>query len=69
MFAPAANAVKEVRDFLLRSGVADNVIVHSENKGWLAFDIPSSKAEELFQTEYHEHFHYESGKVKVGCDE
>jgi tripeptidyl-peptidase-1 len=69
MFAPAANAVKEVRDFLLRSGVADNVIVHSENKGWLAFDIPSWKAEELFQTEYHEHFHHESGKVKVGCDE
>ena len=69
MFAPSKHIVQEVRDWLVESGVADNVIVHSENKGWLAFDIPAWKAEELFQTEYHEHWHTESGKVKVGSDE
>jgi tripeptidyl-peptidase-1 len=69
MFAPSANAVEEVRSWLVASGVANNVIVHSENKGWLAFNIPAWKAEELFQTEYHEHLHSTSGKVKVGSDE
>ena len=45
------------------------MIVHSENKGWLALDIPAWKAEELFQTEYYEHVHDKSGKVKLGSDE
>jgi tripeptidyl-peptidase-1 len=69
MFAPSTSVVQEVRDWLVSSGVADTVIVHSENKGWLAFDIPAWKAEELFHTEYHEHFHSASGKVTVGSDE
>jgi tripeptidyl-peptidase-1 len=69
MFAPSTDVVQQVREWLVSSGVSDDVIVHSENKGWLAFDIPAWKAEELFQTEYHEHFHSTSGSVKVGSDQ
>jgi len=69
MFAPAEEVVQAVRNWLVSSGIEDNEIVHSDNKGWLAFDIPAWQAENLFQTEYHEHEHSESGKVKIGCDE
>jgi hypothetical protein len=69
MFAPAEEVVQAVRNWLVSSGIEDNEIVHSDNKGWLAFDIPAWQAEDLFQTEYHEHEHSESGKVKIGCDE
>lgn len=58
-----------MRDWLVASGIEDSAIVHSDNKGWLAFDIPAWQAEDLFQTEYHEHVHATSGQVRVGCDE
>jgi len=58
-----------VREWLVSSGIEDKSIVHSENKGWLALDIPAWQAEDLFKTEYHEHVHSTSGKVSVGSDE
>ncbi|CZR58662.1 related to serine protease [Phialocephala subalpina] len=69
IFAPAQDAVEAVRDWLISAGVKATEIVHSDNKGWLAMNIPTWQAEELFQTEYHEHIHSDSGAVKVGCDE
>ena len=69
MFAPSEETVQSVRAWLVASGIEDTIIVHSDNKGWLAFDIPTWQAEELFQTEYHEHVHANSGNVRVGCDE
>lgn len=69
MFSPSQDTIETVRAWLVASGIEDNVIVHSDNKGWLAFDIPAWQAEEIFQTEYHEHVHANSGGVRVGCDE
>jgi tripeptidyl-peptidase-1 len=69
IFAPAESTVQAVRDWLVASGVEDALIVHTDNKGWLAFDIPTWQAEEIFQTEYHEHVHADTGNVRVGCDE
>lgn len=69
MFAPSDDTVQSVRSWLLASGIDDSIIVHSENKGWLAFDLPAWQAQDLFQTEYHEHVHAKSGNVRVGCDE
>jgi tripeptidyl-peptidase-1 len=69
MFAPSEESVQAVREWLVTSGIEDDAIVHSDNKGWLAFDIPAWQAEDLFQTEYHEHVHSTSGQVRVGCDE
>lgn len=68
-FAPSEESVQTVREWLVASGIEDDAIVHSENKGWLAFDIPAWQAEDLFQTEYHEHVHSTSRQVRVGCDE
>ncbi|KUJ13826.1 uncharacterized protein LY89DRAFT_698947 [Mollisia scopiformis] len=68
-FAPAQAAVQAVRDWLISAGVRPIDIVHSDNKGWLAMNIPAWKAEDLFRTEYHEHIHSDSGAVRVGCDE
>jgi hypothetical protein len=69
MFAPSEESVQAVREWLVASGIEDDAIVHSDNKGWLAFDVPARQAEDLFQTEYHEHVHSTSGQVRVGCDE
>jgi hypothetical protein len=69
MFAPSEETVDAVRDWLVASGIEDDSIVHSENKGWLVLDIPAWQAENLFNTEYHEHIHSTSGQVRVGCDE
>jgi subtilase family serine protease len=69
MFAPSEETVQAVRDWLVASGIEESAIVHSENKGWLALDIPTWQAEDLFNTEYHEHVHSNSGQVRVGCDE
>jgi tripeptidyl-peptidase-1 len=61
--------VETVRTWLLASGIDPKHIVQSDNKGWIAMNIPAWKAEELFQTMYHEHEHAKSGAVRIGTDE
>lgn len=66
LFAPAEDTVNAVKDWLLSSGLSETDILHYENKGWLALDIPAGRAEELLNTEYYE---YErSGSHRIGCD-
>ncbi len=69
MYAPSEDSVQAVREWLITSGVNSEIIVHSENKGWIALDIPAWQAEQLFHTEYYEHIHSTSGMVRVGSDE
>lgn len=69
MFEPSQEAVAAVRAWLESCGVHPNEIVHSDNKGWLALNIPARQAESIFQTEYHEHEHSRSGNIRLGCDE
>lgn len=67
MFAPSQDSVDAVKAWLVSSGLEDGDVLHYENKGWLALDIPASYAENLFKTNY---FEYEkSGKHMIGCDE
>ncbi|OQO09603.1 hypothetical protein B0A48_05005 [Cryoendolithus antarcticus] len=66
LFAPSKATVDAVKSWLASSGI--NNVVHSENKGWLAIDMPTKKAEKLFKTEYYEHSHA-SGALKIGCSE
>jgi tripeptidyl-peptidase-1 len=68
MYAPAEETIQAVRTWLISSGIPASQIIHSDNKGWIAMDIPAWRAEELFQTAYHEHVH-SSGAVRVGSDE
>jgi tripeptidyl-peptidase I len=67
-FAPTDEAVTAVRDWLTQFGIHDSRIVHSDNKGWLAFDASAEEAERLLLTEFHEHEHRQSSKLRVGCD-
>lgn len=71
MYAPSKEAVHDVRAWLVASGINPQTIVHSDNKGWLAIEMTTRQAEELFKTEYHEYEHKQrqGRKVKVGCDE
>lgn len=69
LFAPAEETVQAVKEWLQTSGIEDSRIVHSDNKGWLAFDATVEEAENLLLTEYYEHEHRHSSNVRVGCDE
>lgn len=69
MFAPADESVQAVRDWLTMFGIHESRIVHSDNKGWIAFDATVEEAERLLLTEYYEHEHRHSPRIRVGCDE
>jgi len=67
-FSPTKESVDAVRKWLVSFGIHESRIVHSDNKGWLAFDAPAEEAEALLQTEFYEHRHTQSSKLRVGCD-
>ncbi|KKK13562.1 hypothetical protein P175DRAFT_0483455 [Aspergillus ochraceoroseus IBT 24754] len=69
LFAPIQEHVDAIKDWLYESGIDKSRVVHSENKGWLAFDATVEEAEQLFLTTYYEHEHMQSDRVRVGCDE
>ncbi|KAJ5618801.1 subtilisin-like protein [Penicillium lagena] len=68
-FSPSQDAVDSVRGWLVAAGIHPSRIVHSDNKGWLAFDAYAHEAEKLMMTEFHEHTHSSTGGMRVGCDE
>lgn len=67
LFAPTEASVNAVKSWLLGSGLGEDDIMQYENKGWLALDIPASRAEDLLKTEYYEF--EKSGSHRIGCDE
>lgn len=69
LFAPVEDHVNAVRHWLHEAGIDKSRIVHSDNKGWLAFDATTEEAERLFRAEFYEHEHSQSDRVRVGCDE
>lgn len=68
MFAPEEETVENIKAWLTNFGIHGSRIVHSENKGWIAVDVTVHEAESLLLTEFHEHEHKHSPKVRVGCD-
>lgn len=69
MFAPSADAVEAVREWLDSAGIDPSRVVHSDNKGWLAFDAYAHEAEQLFLAEFYEHKHAKTASTKIGCDQ
>lgn len=69
LFAPSKDAVESVRRWLESSGIHESRVVHSDNKGWLAFDAYAHEVERLFVTEFYEHEHASTSSLKIGCDE
>ena len=55
IFAPTEETTNAVKDWLLNAGLDESEIMHFDNKGWLAVDIPAHHAEFLFKTEYFEY--------------
>ncbi|OQE42187.1 hypothetical protein PENCOP_c004G05160 [Penicillium coprophilum] len=69
MFAPSKDTVHTVRRWLESSGIHESRIVHSDNKGWLAFDAYVQEVEDLFKAEFYEHEHASTSSMKIGCEE
>lgn len=57
LFAPSPDIVSAVYGWLLDAGLDKSIIAHSDNKGWLAANVPAQDAERLFQTELYEYEH------------
>lgn len=69
LFAPAEEAVNAVKEWLTSFGIDPALIVHSDNKGWIAFDATADEAEALFNTEFYEYSLTNTNKLRVGTDE
>lgn len=68
-FAPSDDTVEAVVGWLVSSGIAEERISLSDNRGWIGFDATAQEAESLFLAEFHEHEHTMTGKISVACDE
>ena len=69
MFSPPEETIANIKQWLSDFGIHDGRVVHSQNKGWIAVDVTVEEAEDLLKTEYYEHEHQYSSKIRVGCDE
>ncbi|KAF9046284.1 subtilisin-like protein [Panaeolus papilionaceus] len=65
-FAPSAESIDEVMNWLTDSGIARERIRLSGNKSWIHLNATVTEAEELLQTEYHV-FSHSSGEETLGC--
>ncbi len=68
MFSPDEETVDAVRDWLIDFGIDPKRIVHSDNRGWLAFDATTEEAEGLLHAEYHLYEHSSMGHMTAACD-
>ena len=68
LFEPAPETVQVVRVWLESAGIESHRIVHSDNKGWLAFDATAEEAENLLKTTYHVYEHKTSGAVSASTE-
>lgn len=68
MFAPEEETVASIKQWLENFGISGSRVVHSENKGWIAVDVTVEEAEDLLLTEFYEHEHRHTSKIRVGTD-
>ncbi|KAI1881460.1 hypothetical protein JX265_000286 [Neoarthrinium moseri] len=69
MFAPTEETISSVKEWLVSAGIETSRIAQSTSKGWISFDASVEEAEALFKTEFYEHEHKNTGKLRVGSDE
>ncbi|KAF8273155.1 subtilisin-like protein [Lactarius quietus] len=65
-FAPGESTVCSIRTWLNASGIAEDKIRLSPNKGWVELNVTVATAERLLDTEYHIYEH-PSGAKQIGC--
>lgn len=68
-FAPSNETLTAVRDWLVKNGISDRRITHSDNKAWFAFDATTQEVEDLLHTQYHEFEHSSTGNYVAACDQ
>jgi tripeptidyl-peptidase-1 len=68
-FAPHPETVDAVREWLIESGIPEEEIQHSVNKGWLHFSATAAHMENLLKAKFYEHEHVSNSKRSIGCDE
>ncbi|KAF7959745.1 hypothetical protein EAE96_001354 [Botrytis aclada] len=69
MFAPLEETINTVRKWLVDSGIAASRIVHSDTKGWCAFDATTSELENLLNAQYYTYEHSSTDEIAAACDE
>ncbi|KAF8265790.1 subtilisin-like protein [Lactarius quietus] len=65
-FAPGESTIRSIRTWLSASGIAEDKLRLSPNKGWIELNVTVALAELLLDTEYHIYEH-PSGAKKIGC--
>jgi tripeptidyl-peptidase-1 len=69
MFSPSENTVEAVKAWLIKSGIPEETISLSMNKGWIQFDASTQDVEGLLGAKYHYYEHSDSERKHIGCDE
>ncbi|KAG4026987.1 hypothetical protein MFRU_034g00470 [Monilinia fructicola] len=69
MFAPSEETIDIVRNWLIDSGIAASRIVHSDTKGWYAFDATTIELESLLNAKYYTYEHSSTDEIAAACDE
>ena len=67
-FAPSDEALEAVKKWLTDFGIESEAIGHSDDRAWVAVNLPVKQAEELMGAEYYEH-EVMDDSVRIGCDE
>ena len=67
-FKPSEDSVETVHKWLLDSGLENNTITHTDNKGWFAFHATAEQLERLLHTEFHEFEHVHNQRLAPACD-
>ncbi len=65
LFAPSAETISAVTNWLVDAGFARDSLRMSANKGWISMDATAAQVEELLKTEYHVWTH-PSGEQQFG---
>ncbi|KAJ7727170.1 putative alkaline serine protease AorO [Mycena olivaceomarginata] len=69
IFAPPAEIIAVVLEWLHSSGVSPERITISNDKTRMKVNSFASEAEELLRTQYHIYEHWDTGRVNVACEE
>ncbi|KAB5513198.1 putative Tripeptidyl-peptidase sed1 [Coniochaeta sp. 2T2.1] len=69
LFAPSAESVNAVTEWLKSAGFAADRISQSANKQWMQFDATAAEAEDLLFTEFYVYEHRHTGTQNIACDE
>lgn len=68
MYAPSSQTILAVISWLVATGIRQSQIHRSDNKAWLAVNLPAWQIESLLDAEYYEYGGDSEGDVRIGCD-